>query len=83
MRARACALVGGSVIGIDVSYELLRSARSAGPVVVGRAPDLSFVRSGVVPIGSSSVGLLDLIDDHEAFLAKRIGSPARPATCVS
>jgi len=69
--------VRGPVIGIDVSYELLRAARSAGPVVVGRAPDLSFIRSGVFG-RVVAVGLLDLIDDHEAFLreAHRIGRPS-------
>jgi len=69
--------VGGSVVGIDVSYELLRTARSAGPVVVGRAPDLSFIRSGVFR-RVVAVGLLDLIDDHEAFLreAHRVACPA-------
>ena len=69
--------VGGSVIGIDLSYELLQTARSAGPVVVGRAPDLSFVRSGVAR-RLVAVGLLDLIDGHEQFL-----SEAHRLTCPS
>ena len=69
--------VGGSVVGIDLSYELLRTARSAGPVVVGRAPDLAFLRSGVFR-RVVAVGLLDLIDDHETFLreAHRVARPA-------
>ena len=59
----------GVVIGVDVSFELLRRARDAGPVVKARLPDLSWVRSEVVD-RVVSVGLLDLVADHVLFLAE-------------
>ncbi len=69
--------VGGAVVGVDLSHELLRVARSAGPVVVGRAPDLSFIRTGVFR-RVVAVGLLDLIVAHEVFLreAHRVVGPS-------
>ena len=68
--------IGGLVVGVDSSFELLRSARAAGPVAVGRAPDFSFIRSGVFG-RVVAVGLLDLVPDHEALLreARRVARP--------
>jgi SAM-dependent methyltransferase len=70
-------LLGTGVIGADVSASLLREARGAGPVVQARLPDLSWVRSHAVD-RVVSVGLLDLIADHETFFAEtaRVVRPA-------
>ena len=61
-------LIDGSVIGTDYSMDLLRRAASAGPVVLGRMPDLGWVRPGVFD-RAVSVGLLDVIDDHVSFFS--------------
>jgi SAM-dependent methyltransferase len=57
------------VIGVDVSLRLLRHARQAGAVVQARLPDLSWARSDVAD-RAVSVGLLDLIANHEQFFAE-------------
>lgn len=61
--------LGGVVVGADLSLELLRHAGAAGPVVQARLPDLSWVRSSVLD-RVVSVGLLDLIADHERFFVE-------------
>lgn len=65
---QAMRLVGGSVIGTDLSIDLLKMAASAGPVVQSRLPELRWVRSGAIGL-AMSVGLLDLIRDHHRFFA--------------
>jgi SAM-dependent methyltransferase len=61
--------LGGAVIGVDVSARLLARASEVGSVVQGRLPDLSWVRSVSVD-RIVSVGLVDLIADHELFFAE-------------
>lgn len=56
----------GAIIGADVSMPLLRRARSAGPVVCGRLPDLGWARSEAFARGIC-VGVLDLVADHRAL----------------
>lgn len=56
----------GAIIGADVSMSLLRRARSAGPVVCGRLPDLGWARSEAFARGIC-VGVLDLVADHRAL----------------
>ena len=68
-RGRACGPSTVSVIGVDLSLELLRHAGATGPVVQARLPDLSWVRSSAVD-RVVSVGLLDLIADHERFFVE-------------
>lgn len=45
---RAVAAAGASVLGCDVSVELLAAARTAGPVVRCRLPDLGWLRPAAV-----------------------------------
>lgn len=56
-------LLGGTVVGTDVSGSLLRRARTAGPVVQARLPDLSWARTGAFDRGVC-VGVLDVVADH-------------------
>ena len=60
----------GWVIGVDMSHRLLRHAQQVGPVVQARLPDLSWARSDVAD-RAVSVGLLDLVVDHDRFFAER------------
>ncbi|MCL1599613.1 MAG: class I SAM-dependent methyltransferase [Actinomycetia bacterium] len=59
-------LVGGSVIGTDHAFGLLRHARLNAPVVQAKLPDLSWVRTDSFSL-AYSVYLLDLIADHQGF----------------
>jgi SAM-dependent methyltransferase len=63
---QAMRAIDGSVIGTDVSMELLRHARSAGPVVCGRLPDLSWARSGAFD-RAVCVSVLEVVADHHAL----------------
>jgi SAM-dependent methyltransferase len=63
---QAMRLVGGPIVGTDLSRDLLSTARSAGPVVQAQLPDLSWARNNSFGL-AISVGLLDLIPDHHAF----------------
>jgi SAM-dependent methyltransferase len=56
----------GAIIGTDVSMSLLRRARSAGPVLCSRLPDLGWARSEAFDRGIC-VGVLDLVADHQAL----------------
>jgi SAM-dependent methyltransferase len=69
MRVLNDAVTGGVVIGVDVSARLLDHATIVGPVVRACLPDLSWVRSSSVD-RIVSVGLLDLVADHEMFFAE-------------
>lgn len=60
-------VVGGPVIGVDISMPLLRHACAAGPVVRARLPDLSWARSGAFD-RCICVGVLDVIPDHDTLL---------------
>lgn len=62
-------VVAGAVIGVDLSARLLARARRVGPVVQARLPELTWVRSRSVD-RVVSVGLLDLIGDHQLFFAE-------------
>lgn len=63
---QAMRLLGGSVVGVDLSRDLLLMAQSAGPVVQARLPALSWARKDSFCL-AISVGLLDLIEDHHEF----------------
>lgn len=56
----------GAIIGTDVSMSLLRRARSAGPVVCSRLPDLGWARSEAFD-RAICVGVLDLVADDQAL----------------
>jgi SAM-dependent methyltransferase len=60
-------LIGGTVIGVDASQRLARSALGTMPVAVGRAPDLSFLADASFDL-VVSVYLVDLLGDHRRFL---------------
>jgi SAM-dependent methyltransferase len=61
-------VVGGTVVGIDLSLALARTATTHGPCVVARLPDLSMFRSATFD-AAYSVYLVDLIGDHDGFFA--------------
>ena len=61
-------LVGGAVMGVDLSISLAAHARAAGPVVVAELPDVSYFVDDAFAV-AYSVYLLDLIADHDAFFA--------------
>lgn len=56
-------LLGGPVIGTDLSFDLLARAASAGPVVRARLPDLSWIRPGSID-RAVAVGIFDVLEDH-------------------
>lgn len=61
-------MLGGDIIGTDLSLALLRMAAEVGPVVRSDLPDLAWVRPGSIDL-AYAVYLLDLIEDHEGFFA--------------
>ena len=65
---QAMRLLGNSVVGTDLSLDLLRKAASEGPVVQARLPGMSWIREGSFD-RAVSVGLLDLIPDQTSFFA--------------
>ncbi|HSJ70326.1 MAG TPA: class I SAM-dependent methyltransferase [Acidimicrobiia bacterium] len=72
---------GGNVVGVDLSFDLARTARSIAPVVVAELPDLGFLRTDSFD-AAVSVYLLDLIEDHEAFFASAARICRSSATLV-
>lgn len=70
-------LVGGRVVGVDISAELLRHARSAGPVVRARLPGLGWARSGAFD-RCLCVGVLDAVCEHRTLL-RELHRVTRPA----
>jgi SAM-dependent methyltransferase len=62
-------LVGGDVIGTDVSLPLLERASATAPVVQGVLPQLTWLKDGSLE-RAMSVYLVDLISDHETFFAE-------------
>jgi len=62
-------LVGGDVLGTDLSFRLLQHASIAAPVVQARLPDLSWVRTASFD-RAFSIYLVDLIADHRSFFAE-------------
>lgn len=69
-------LYDGEVIGCDQANTLLSRARSAGPVVQARLPDLSWVRSDAFA-AAYSVFVIDLVPDAAGLFAE-VGRVVRP-----
>jgi SAM-dependent methyltransferase len=65
---RAVAAAGAGAIGCDVSPELAGRAAAAGPVVVGRLPELDWVKEGSLD-GAYAVLVLEHLDAVEALFA--------------
>lgn len=66
---RAIARSGGRAMGCDLSENLARRAAAAGPVVVCRLPDLSWLRDGCVD-GACAVLVLEHLDRPEPLFAE-------------
>lgn len=66
---QAMRLLGGRVVGTDISMTLLGEARSAGPVVCGRLPDLSWARTAAFE-RAVCVGVVEVVDDHRTLLGE-------------
>jgi ubiquinone/menaquinone biosynthesis C-methylase UbiE len=62
-------LVGGDMIGTDVSMSLLERARTTAPVVQAVLPGLSWLKDASLD-RAFSVYLVDLIVDHETFFTE-------------
>lgn len=62
-------VLGGTVIGVDLSGALLRRAGELGPVVRARLPDLGWARTDSVD-RAAAVGIVDLLADHATFFAE-------------
>ena len=62
-------LVGGDVMGTDVSLPLLVRAHATAPVVQAVLPDLSWLRAASMD-RAFSVYLVDLIDNHASFFTE-------------
>ena len=62
-------LVGGAVIGTDLSMSLLDRAHATAPVVLAMLPELSWLRDASLE-RAFSIYLVDLISDHETFFAE-------------
>ncbi len=74
-------MYAGSVVGVDLSVDLARAARSVAPVVVAQLPDLSFLRVNSFD-AAVSVYLLDLIEDHDGFFAS-VARVCRPSATLA
>ncbi len=60
---------GRKAIGTDASLSLLRGVDGEAPLVQGVLPEVGWIRSGA--IGTAvSVFVLDLIEDHQRFIAE-------------
>jgi ubiquinone/menaquinone biosynthesis C-methylase UbiE len=66
---RALAMTGASSLGVEGSFDLARMAVSAGPVVVGRLPNLGYLRDDSCD-GAVCVLVLEHIEDHGMLLAE-------------
>lgn len=64
-------LVGGGVIGTDLSLPLLHRAIATAPVVQATLPDISWLKNASLE-RAFSVYLLDLIVDHRRFFAETV-----------
>ena len=58
------ARVGAAVFGVDINRELAHRATSSGPVVIGRLPDLGFIRDDSSD-GAFCVLVIEHLNDHE------------------
>jgi SAM-dependent methyltransferase len=61
--------LGARPVGCDVSPALARLARRQGPVVLGRLPDLGWLRDASID-GAVAVLVLEHVDDAERFFAE-------------
>ncbi len=59
---------GATVHGVEINHGLATRASAIAPTIVGRLPDLDFLRSGAYH-GAYCVLVLEHIPDHEAFFA--------------
>ncbi|MGH8916011.1 MAG: class I SAM-dependent methyltransferase [Acidimicrobiia bacterium] len=73
---KAVAQEGAAVSGIDINVELAPRAMSFGSVVIGRLPDLDFMRDDSYD-GAFCVLVIEHIDDHER-LFRETGRVVRP-----
>lgn len=73
---QAMRLIGDAVMGTDLSIDLLARAVSAGPVVQSSVPNLAWIRDGSFD-RAVSVGLLDLLPDHQTFFSS-VAAVVRP-----
>lgn len=64
--------IAGSVIGCDISPQLLARAKAAGPVVRSALPDLSWVRDDSVDLAYAVLVLEHLADERVFATASRI-----------
>ena len=62
-------LVGGDMVGTDLSGALLEQARDAAPVVQAALPQLAWAKDASFD-RALSVYLVDLIDDHVTFFTE-------------
>jgi SAM-dependent methyltransferase len=68
--------VGARPFGVDISQDLLETARTFGPVVRQSLPQLSVFRNGVVDAAVVSL-VLEHLEDEETLLAE-LGRVVRP-----
>ncbi len=61
--------LGPPIIGTDVSARLLAIAGRSGPVVLGRLPDLGWVRRCCFD-RAVCVGAIEMVDDHRRLFAE-------------
>jgi len=73
---KAVTRVGARVSGVDINRDLAHGATSFGPVVIGRLPDLAFIRERSCD-GAFSVLVLEHIEDHER-LFRETGRVVKP-----
>jgi SAM-dependent methyltransferase len=73
---QALPLLGSSVVGVDLSHQLLRRARALAPVVRCRLPNLSWVREGSFD-RAVAIGVLELIPDDRQFF-EQVHTAVRP-----
>ncbi|OFW66687.1 MAG: hypothetical protein A2Z12_08680 [Actinobacteria bacterium RBG_16_68_21] len=60
---------GADALGVDLSARLAAAARAAAPTIVGRLPELSFVRDRAVD-GVTTVLVLEHLDEPEILIAE-------------
>ena len=70
------AVEGGEPYGVDLSSELLETARLYGPVVRGVLPSLAYIRDGAFDAALVSL-VLEHLEDEATFLAE-LGRVVRP-----
>lgn len=66
---RAVADAGALVHGVELNADLARRAANAGPIVIGRLPDIGFLRDASYD-GAFCVLVLEHIEDHQRLLGE-------------